>query len=248
MEPLNSHSALRRFDPIFLLWVDGESGDTAIRELSKKLTDSPDPEGDLSALLSEANWRCHLTAAVALVISHKPVNPRLVDSLWEALDAGSWVSPQLAACLSYLAPDFSSQAKKRIEKGCPVVPRYSPTVDGGQLGERNRMGLGRTIVKSIKAFLKSQPVLQSLGDEAARRHVEQGPDGSAERSAKSMGALLYLCSLRPDCDLWVKHYRTERFTQRLLALDLHRGDRIAEVWNIQFERALSAYQSNSAET
>jgi hypothetical protein len=118
-------SALSLYDPIFLLWCNGPSGKTSIDELSRALIQSADPEGEICALLSQANWRCHLVAGVALVTSGHKTKSQLVKALRGTLDAGSWAPPQLAVCLACIDPDFSLQAKARIESGCPVVVRPS---------------------------------------------------------------------------------------------------------------------------
>jgi hypothetical protein len=79
-----------------------------------------------------------------------------------------------------------------------------------------------------------------LGEEMARRHVEQGPDGPIERSAKPLAALLHLCGLWTDCKDWLDSCRPDVSTQRLLALDLHHADKIAEVWRRNLGSALFA--------
>ena len=61
--------SLFQYDPIFLLWCDEPYGRTSIDEVSKALLWSVDREGDIGALLREADWRCHLVAGVALVVS-----------------------------------------------------------------------------------------------------------------------------------------------------------------------------------
>lgn len=240
--------SLSQYDPIFLLWCDGPRGKASVEEVSKALVESADPEGEIGALLREADWRCHLVAGVALAVSELRTKPKLVEALWGAVDAGSWVSPQLGVCLAIIDPDFSLRAKARIESGCPVVVR--PSATSGEVAARRhveqaRDGLIGRSAKAIASFLKLHPKqLPPLGEEMARRHVEQGPDGPLERSAKTLAALLYLCSLRPECEPWVNRCRADHSTQRLLALDLHHGDKIAEVWRTQFSRALSAFRSS----
>jgi hypothetical protein len=240
--------SLSEYDPIFLLSCDEPFGRTSIDEVSQALLRSADPEGDIGALLREADWRCHLVAGVVLVVSELRTKPKLVEALWGAVDAGSWVSPQLGVCLAIIDPDFSLRAKTRIESGCPVVVRPSTTsaeVAARQLVEQAPAGLISRSAKAIAAFLKFKPKpMPPLGEQMARRHIEQGPDGSVARSAKTLAALLYLCSLRPECEPWLISCRADRSTQRLVALDLHHGGKIAEVWRTTFNRALSAFQSN----
>ncbi len=239
--------SLLQYDPIFLIWCDEPYGRNSIDEVSKALLRSADPEGDIGALLRVVDWRCHLIAGVALVISELKMKPKLVEALWGAVDAGSWISPQLVVCLASIDPEFSLRAKARMESGCPVVIPQSDTSSEGAATrhvEEAAAGLVGRSAKAITAFLKFQRnPLQPLGEEMARRHVEQGPDSHSERSAKTLSALLYLCSLRSECEPWLARCRSNGSTQRLIALDLHNGGRIAEVWKTQFSRALSAFQS-----
>lgn len=240
-------SALSRCDPIFLLWCNPPHAKTSLDEVSTALAQSPDPGDDIFALLNENNWRCHLVVGVALVISTHGTNPKLVEALWGALDAGSWVSPQLAVCLASVDPDFSIQAKTRIESGCPVLVRPSGSaveaVTGQSVGQVPA-GLISRFAKVTAALLKFQrKPLPPLGEEMAKRHVEQGPDLPIEKQAKTLAALLHLCRLRPECEPWLNRCRADRSTQRLLALDIHHGHEIAEAWRTQFVNALSAFRS-----
>jgi len=86
---------------------------------------SSDPFLDIGRLLDEANWRPHLVAAVALsVLGYNRV---AFTKLWNAFDAGSWVTPQLAVVAYLRDPDFSEQAKVRVRARCPVdASRLTP--------------------------------------------------------------------------------------------------------------------------
>jgi hypothetical protein len=237
---------LSEYDPIFLLWCDTPVGRTSLEEVWRALVRSANPEGEIVALLREANWRSHLVAGVALVISEHGVKRSLVEALWGALDAGSWVAPQLGVCLALIDPNFSLQAKARIESGCRVVARASASpgeVSLNRAVEESPAGFIARFAKALAAFLKSQPRPLLLGEESARRHSKQGSGGRMELSAKALAALLYLCGLRPDCEAWLNSCRADGCTQQLLALDLDNGEKIADLWRAQFSNALSAFQS-----
>ena len=200
---------LRGYDPSFLLWCDHPHGKVSIDEVSRALVQSTNPEGDILALLSEANWRGHLVAGVALVVSEHKTEPKLVEALWGALDAGSWVSPQLAVCLASIDQDFSLHARARIEGGrSAVLVRQS--VNSGEVAvrqniEQARAGLIGRLVKAIAALVRLQMKPPApLGKESARRHIEQGPGLPIQLSPKTLAALLYLCSLRPECEPWLE--------------------------------------------
>lgn len=76
------------------------------------------PGGFIHSLLADGNWRSHIVGAGAVLLHEKP--REFAQSLWSAIDAGSWVSPQLVVTVFLIDPEFVEQAKRRIELGCPV--------------------------------------------------------------------------------------------------------------------------------
>ncbi|MCA9776652.1 MAG: macro domain-containing protein [Candidatus Eremiobacteraeota bacterium] len=84
------------------------------------LAASSDPDREVTALLKQG-WREHLIAGAALLSGG--VNETTLRALWDALDADSWVVPQLAVILPLVDPEASSQMKKRLLLGCPVQLR-----------------------------------------------------------------------------------------------------------------------------
>lgn len=73
---------------------------------------SADAESSLLALL-EKDWRKELVGAVGALVTP---SPRLVAAIWAAFDRGSWVSPQLAAVLRRIDPDFMERARRGIDE------------------------------------------------------------------------------------------------------------------------------------
>src|SRR5262245_16830628 len=69
-------------------------------------------------LLDDRNWRGHLMALVAILISDEPAS--YASTLWRCFDRGSWVAPQLAVALYCSDPNFVEQAKRRILARCPI--------------------------------------------------------------------------------------------------------------------------------
>jgi hypothetical protein len=63
-------------------------------------------------LLGDPRWRGQLVACAAIVISGSDVD--LEEALWRALDAGSWVAPQLVVTLFLLDPQFETRAEERL--------------------------------------------------------------------------------------------------------------------------------------
>ena len=76
-------------------------------------------------LLADPGWRLHLVAAMAVLFSRDRTD--LCPALWEAMDRGSWVAPQLGVVLSICDPHFVAHAKQRIVSGCPVAPADIPS-------------------------------------------------------------------------------------------------------------------------
>jgi hypothetical protein len=77
-----------------------------------------DPFRDICQLLADANWRPHLVAAVAMIVSG--YHAEAVRLLWRRLDTGSWVTPQIGVALSIVDPEFLQRARERLEAGCPL--------------------------------------------------------------------------------------------------------------------------------
>ena len=79
----------------------------------------PDYRRYVASMLAEENWRPHLVACIAVLVS--PDKTSFGTALWGALDSGSWVAPQLAVTLRHCDPSFVAEAKRRIAAGCPVT-------------------------------------------------------------------------------------------------------------------------------
>lgn len=94
----------------------GSSG--VVERLMKSARSSPDLESEIRELLSEG-WRLALVACVAL---QGRSSPALLDMLWQALDRGSWVAPQMAITLWMLDERFPERARQRLLPGYKVAP------------------------------------------------------------------------------------------------------------------------------
>ncbi len=82
--------------------------------------DDPEAPRWVAALLAEMNWRPHLVAAIAYLLDGPSRLPS--DSLWSAIDAGSWVVPQLVVTAFFTDRDFASRAALRLDRCCPISP------------------------------------------------------------------------------------------------------------------------------
>ncbi|HEX8204127.1 MAG TPA: hypothetical protein VF590_26860 [Isosphaeraceae bacterium] len=77
-----------------------------------------DPRQWAAALLAGPNWRPHLVAAIAYLLSRStPLDPA---PLWGSIDAGSWVTPQLVVTALFSDPMFPLNARSRVDRRCPV--------------------------------------------------------------------------------------------------------------------------------
>jgi hypothetical protein len=85
-------------------------------------------------LFESGNWRCHLVGAMALLFDDS--DDLGAGILWRAIDAGSWVVPQLAVTALIIDRDFPARLVERVERSCPVsVPSPSKGCPGTELVE-----------------------------------------------------------------------------------------------------------------
>jgi hypothetical protein len=128
-KPLQPNGATE-FGPFAVVWRDGpgylpllhlSSGDVqpVLLAVSEALRSVPDDQDHIQLMLQHSDWRPHLVAAVAALLSRDPSN--FAPSLWAAFDRGSWVAPQLAVALHFSDPDFVPQAKRRVVDRCTVA-------------------------------------------------------------------------------------------------------------------------------
>jgi hypothetical protein len=112
--------------PLKLLSMrSGEGGEGVGR--SEQTRSSEDAVRGVDALFASPDWRPHLLGAVALLLD---AGRRLDPSpLWTAVDAGSWVTPQLVTTAYLIDPSFPDRLRDRIDAKCTVVipPNLSPT-------------------------------------------------------------------------------------------------------------------------
>lgn len=91
------------------LWM--QPGAAVEVERLQALVNSHPPEEverDLCFLLDAHGWRPHLVACIALLCGR--TTPRTLWYLWRAIQANSWVSPQLVVTASLVDPEFSDKA------------------------------------------------------------------------------------------------------------------------------------------
>lgn len=70
----------------------------------------------ISLLLEDENWRMHLVALLAILKSEEHIKSNFTSKLWERLELGSWVSPQISVVLSLIDTDFKVKAKDLLVK------------------------------------------------------------------------------------------------------------------------------------
>jgi len=143
------------FDPVFktahgyLALLGLHSGDSreAVDLVRRCCEGNQEATADILKLLKEPNWRPHLVAAVAVI--HIGYDVKTVEALWNRLDHGSWVTPQLAVALLLVDTEFVSKAKPRLEAGCPV--NYSELLQMSALELHSAAGPAGKTGRSAKA-------------------------------------------------------------------------------------------------
>lgn len=93
-------------------------------ELIREAARERDSESFLVMLLRDRNWRPQLVGAVANLFLR---SDSASSQMWRAVDAGSWVTPQLLAALSLVDSHFLERSLSRLDAACPIVedPDYA---------------------------------------------------------------------------------------------------------------------------
>jgi hypothetical protein len=129
-----------------LLHLDGPEATETVSLVMKCCASVPNPYQDIRRLLRQDNWRSHLVAAVALATL--ATNTEANDELWNAIDKGSWVTPQLAAVALLRDPMFAERARKRLRSGCPVHASQAAKLSGPK--RHSSTGPGGSVERSAK--------------------------------------------------------------------------------------------------
>jgi len=158
-----------------------------VERVMESARSSPDLAAELRELLSEG-WREALVACAALFGRS---SPELLDLLWEALDRGSWVAPQMVVTLSMLDQRFRERARQRLLSGCPVQPEPRRAKLSGpeihvihgpagidSLSAKTRVSLMTALAEDLDGrnwLFRNVPAAEALGDVL----VADAWDGSA---------------------------------------------------------------------
>jgi len=103
--------------PLVLLFMRSVESGAVIDRIDKALAAEEAVRG-VEALFASPDWRPHLVGAVALILD----GDRRLDpaALWRAVDAGSWVTPQLVATAYLADPSFPARVRERLEANCAI--------------------------------------------------------------------------------------------------------------------------------
>jgi len=121
----------------------------------------------IERMLLNRNYRDHLVAAAAILLSHEPA--AYASHMWATFDRGSWVAPQLAVSLYYSDGNFAEEARRRIVARCPI-------------DDSDNFFRGHTSVPSAKNLASLLQVLNSVPAKASWV--------ASERQAKDVQTLL----------------------------------------------------------
>lgn len=111
--------------PLVLLSMRSQEVGAVIGRIEQALA-ADDAVPGVDALFASPDWRPHLIGAAALILD---AGRRLdASSMWKAIDAGSWVTPQLVTAAYLIDPSFADRVRARMEAKCVVVvpPDLSP--------------------------------------------------------------------------------------------------------------------------
>jgi len=85
----------------------------ALRVVKRAIAESPNAAAEVLALLSGRNWRAHIVGGTAVLLG--TIDDAILAALWQAIDQGNHVAPQLVSIAALLDPAFEAKARSRIE-------------------------------------------------------------------------------------------------------------------------------------
>jgi hypothetical protein len=104
--------------PLILLSMRSAQAGAVIDRIERVMA-SEDAVRGVDALFASPDWRPHLLGAVALILDGgRRFDP---SGMWKAIDAGSWVTPQLVTTAYLIDPSFADRLRDRIDAKCAVV-------------------------------------------------------------------------------------------------------------------------------
>lgn len=144
-----------------LLSLQGAGADVVIDRIQVAMR-SEELARWVDVLFDDPNWRAHLVGAIAVLLDGG--TKLTTESLWRAIDAGSWVTPQLVVTAYFADPHFSEHLVERINKRCEVtvpsglsaVERHSATGPGGAVHRSAKL------LASLLCMGKRLPALSSF--------------------------------------------------------------------------------------
>lgn len=182
------------FEPVFqtahgylaLLHLGSGDAPKAVELVSDCCRKIGDPFPNICRLLMDSNWRPHLVASVAVIISG--YNADATKCLWRCIDTGSWVTPQIGVALRLVDPHFEHLSRIRLESGCSVdlsdlqsmqePERHSAAGPAGVLGRSAKAAA--TLLQLLQTVSPTPSWLEQVSNsEDLRVLVAQDIDGSA---------------------------------------------------------------------
>ena len=147
----------------------------ALTSLSHVLRSTADGHRYIEVMLQGRNWRPHLVASVAALLSDD--RAAYAPALWRTFDCGSWVAPQLAVALYLSDPEFSREAKHRIAGRCPVTEAANLPAIERSVRSRNVASLLRVV-----SYLPSETnwVVSELKHPEVRALIKADSDSSGD--------------------------------------------------------------------
>jgi hypothetical protein len=149
-----------------LLNLDGPDTDVVIDRIQSSMR-SEDLVRWVDALFDDPNWRAHLVGAIAVLLDG---GARLTAApLWGAIDAGSWVTPQLVVTAYFADPNFPEHLIARLDHRCEIaVPSgLSPFTRHSATGPGGAVHRSAKLLSSLLCIGKRLPALASFLERAS---------------------------------------------------------------------------------
>ncbi len=112
-------------------------------------------KNDIIKLLNDENWRPHLVAILASFKLSKKKQLGLIDIMWNRIEKGSWISPQILSVLSIIDIDFENKANEILNTGFIIkFSKMNMIEHHSSRGSESSKEASQKVIENIKSLLQ----------------------------------------------------------------------------------------------
>lgn len=145
-------------------------------------------------LLADHNWRTHLVACFVLLRLSPQTRSALLDSFWERLTLGSWVSPQISVVLSLVDRDFKMKGEKILRDGLTANDPSLSTL-GSQAPQGRRSPSEGKALAAVQVLI-NEVIIDTSDSDAGGLHAQHWK----QRVLKLIETKIISCEIQQGTD------------------------------------------------